>query len=176
MFSTLYMLTLLGQTNLPPDMLPAPGPLDRADVVRTGDIGQFNWADAEDRVTGSYSPYEPNNQDPVDVVVRVGAMHGDAFTGPVTLTLKGKDVPGAGDTKTVTMSEGSKAWSAQLRATEAGPHYLEIGWATTRRKQLRVELTIVDAPLPRWPWYVFTGLIGAIAIGFGVRAVMGRKT
>jgi hypothetical protein len=175
MFPTLYMLTLLGQAPLGGEPTPA-GPLDRAEVVRTGNIGQFNWADAEDRVTGSFSPFEPTAGAPVDVVVRVGAMHGDAFTGPVTLTLKGKDVPGAGDTKTVPLNEGTKAWSAQLHAAEGGPHSLEIGWATTRRKQLRVELTIGEAPLPRWPWYGFAGLLGALAIGFGVRAVIGRKT
>jgi hypothetical protein len=171
MFPSLYILTLIAQFT----DTPKPPTLDRAEVTQSGQQGEFSWSDAEDKVTGSFSPGRPKGDAAVDVVVRVGNMHGTPFDGPVTLTLK-PQTEGAGETRTVSMLDAPKAWTAQLKAGEAGPYWLEVGYSTTRRKVVRVEVTVADAGLPRWPWYVMGGALGVLALVLGVRAVIGTKS
>jgi hypothetical protein len=171
MFPTLYILSLLTQLGESPK---AP-PQDLITAVKSGEQGTLTWEDAEDKVTGSFSPWAIEAGKSLDVVVRVGAMQGAAFEGPVTLTLKPQGAQGGGDTQTVKMTEKAKAWAASLKTTEAGPYWLEIAWASTHHKVVRAEVAVQEPALPRWPWYVILGLAGAAALAMGVRAAIGKK-
>jgi hypothetical protein len=82
----------------------------------------------------------------------------------------------APESVTVKMTPEPKAWAAKLTAGEAGKYWLEVGYTTTRRKLVRAEITVQEARLPRWPWWVMTGVVSALALGLGVRAVIGKKT
>jgi hypothetical protein len=172
MFPTLYLLTLLTQLG----DSPKPPPHDRINAVQSGAQGTLSWEDAEDKVTGSFSPWVLEAGKPLDVVVRVGAMQGAPFEGPVTLTLKPQNSQGGGDTQTVKMTPQAKAWAASLKTTEPGPYWLEIAWATTHHKVVRAEVTVQELKLPRWPWYVLLGLAGAATLVMGVRSAIGKKT
>lgn len=171
MFPSLYILTLLSQFTASPK----PVELDRATVQQAGEQGQISWEDAEDKVTGSFTPWAIQEGQQLDVVARVGNLQGTPFEGPVTFSLtpqKGQ----APESVTVKMSPEPRAWAVKLTAGEAGKYWLEIGYTTTRRKVVRAEVTVHEAKLPRWPWWVLTGVVGALALGLGVRAVIGKKT
>ena len=157
MFPSLYLLTVLSQFTASPK----PPELDRATVQQAGEQGQITWSDAEDKVTGTFAPSHPEANQPIE--------------GPVTLTLSPQNGP-TGASKTVSMNSGSKAWAAQLHAGEAGAYWLEVGYTTTRRKVVRAEVMVNEAKLPRWPWWAMTGVAAVVALAFGVRSVIGKKT
>lgn len=171
MLPSLYLLTLLAQFT----DTPRPPAYDRAEVTRAADQGQLSWTDAEDRVTGTFSPWAPEAGQAVEAVVRVGNMQGPPFEGPVTLSLSPQK-GGGGESQTVTMMPGPKAWAAKLKTGEPGAYWLEIGFNTGRHKVVRAEVTVAEARLPRWPWYALIGLVAAVALALGVRSVIGRKT
>lgn len=171
MFPSPYLLMLLAQFTQTP---PAPSH-DRAQVTQAAEQGQLSWADAEDRITGNFSPLVPEAGQALEVVVRVGNLQGPPFEGPVTLALSPQK-GGGGKSQTVSMMPGPKAWAAKLETGEPGAYWLEIGFNTGRHKVVRAEVTVGEARLPRWPWYVLIGVVAVAALALGVRSVIGKKT
>lgn len=171
MFPSLYLLTLLAQFT----ESPKPLTLDQAVVSKVGDQGELSWSDAEDRVTGSFSPQSPETGQQLEVVVRVGNLQGPPFQGPVTISLT-PQAGGGGESQTVSFMPEPRAWAAKLKTGEPGAYWLELGFNTGRHKVVRAAVTVQEAKLPRWPWYVLIGLVGALALGLGVRSVIGKKT
>lgn len=170
MFPVLYFAAILGQFT----QSPKPPTLDQATVVEAAGQGELSWGDAEDKVTGSFSPFSPREGGELDVVARVGNLQGPEFAGPVTLTLKPVGQPQS-DSKTVTPDPKAKAWAARLQVGGPGEYVLEIAYTTTRHKVVRAAVKVGEAPLSRWPWYALVAAAAGVALTLGVRAVLKRK-
>lgn len=164
MFPSAYLLVLLAQ---------AGGPAHDALKMNLGQATlDFEWSDAEDRIQGAISPKRPIEGQPIDVSAHVGTFQGAEFDGPVTLSFKEAGSTGGGQTQTLKRAKGEKAWRARFTPDRAGPHVLEVSFATTRHKVAAGAVEVQEAALARWPWWVLIGLLAAGALGFGVKQVL----
>jgi hypothetical protein len=165
MFLSAYLLTLLAQPV-------GVAPRDEIKVDRGAQTLDLSWSDAEDRIQGTISPRDPVAGQPVDVSAHVGAFAGAEFDGPVTFAWKESRASGGGETKTVTRGAGEKAWRAQFVPPEAGEYQVEISFRTNHLKVAKATVSVEQAKLPRWPWWILVGVMSIAALGFGVRSVL----
>ena len=168
MFLSAYLLVLLGQ---PVGVAPR-------DEIRV-DIGaqtlDLSWSDVEDRIQGTITPRIPVEGQPFEISAHVGTFQGAEFDGPVTFALKPLGAVGGGETQTVTLAKGEKAWRARFVPAEPGDYQLEISFRTIHLKVAKATIRIETAKLPRWPWWMLVGVISTLALALGIKALF-RKT
>ncbi len=168
MFPSAYLLLLLAQ--------PAyRTPSTEITVTPSANTLDLAWSDVEDRMQGSITPKAPIEGAPMVVTAHVGQFQGVEFDGPVTFSFKVVDSKGGGQSKTVKRAPGEKAWKAEFTPEEAGTHTLEISYTTTRMKVANAKIEVLEAKLPRWPWWMLVGVAGAVALGLGVRSVFKKQ-
>lgn len=168
MFLSAYILLLLAQPV---------GVAQRDQMVVTASEKslELTWSDAEDRIQATVTPATPTEGQPFEISAHVGTFQGPEFDGPVSLTLKFNGEPAEEQTQTVRRLPGAKAWKATFTPREAGAYGVEISFRTTRLKVARAPLLISIAKLPRWPWWAMVGVLSAVALGLGVRAVFKKE-
>lgn len=165
MFPSAYLLVLLAQ---PVGVAPRDGMKLN---VGAGSL-DFEWSDAEDRVQGSITPKRPIEGRTMEVSAHVGTFQGAEFDGPVTLSLKEAGSTGGGQSQTVKRAQGEKAWRAAFTPPLSGPYTFEVSFRTTRLKVASTTITVDEAALPRWPWWVAIGVAAAVAVALGIRSVL----
>jgi len=174
MFLSAYLIALLAQAPVPRG-LEATNELERVKLDYGARSITFDWADAEDRIKGTLTPPQPRQGQPLTVSVFVGSFQGEAFAGPVTLSLKPVGGMGKGEVITVIRPQGERNWTHTFVPSERGDHVLEVAFFSTRRKVARATLAIGDPGVPTWLAAVIAGSLVLFIIGGGVMLANRRK-
>ncbi|MEW5739149.1 MAG: hypothetical protein AB1938_09500 [Myxococcota bacterium] len=170
-----YATVTLLFSGLPVDMHAGENPLTRLKVQERQGHAEFHWADAEDVVRGTLTPFPIRAGVPFTVSLVVGTVQGDDFTGPVTIAIRPLAEMGGGDAVTISRRAGEKAWVHTFTPTSHGEHRLEVSFRTTHLKVTRGILPVAEARLPRWLlWAIGGGLIAA-SVSVGVWLTFRRK-
>lgn len=146
---------------------------DAVEVVNQRDLLELRWSDTEDTLKGSIRPDPPVAGEELTVSVRVGSFQGAPFEGPVTLALR-PEGGRAANPVTVTPKDGT--WVATFVPEQSGPHTLDIGFQTTRHKQLRAPLVVTQSPIPRYFAWALMAAIVLGSVGYGVYRQVRRPT
>jgi len=168
MFPSAYLLLLLAQ----PMYRPPNGEIVVTPAANALDLA---WNDVEDRVQGAITPRVPTEGVPMEISAHVGSFYGAEFDGPVTFSFKPVENKGGGQSQTVKRPAGEKAWRASFVPEQTGMHTLEISFATTRMKVAATKIPVMEAKLPRWPWWLLVAVAGAVALGLGVRSLFKKQ-
>ena len=144
-------------------------PSDQVQKLANPQALALSWSDSEDRLQGSVRPPEPRAGDPLEVSVNVGSFEGKPFDGPVTLSLR---LAGEKQGDEHTVARGKVNWSQTFRPTEPGDYMLDLAFRTTRLKVIHLPLTVGEAKLARWPWWLMIAGAGIALVVVGVRAAL----
>ena len=142
---------------------------DRIRIEPREDLLELAWSDTEERLQGSIRPAVPREGEPLQVVIQVGSFQGDAFEGPVTLTLR---EAGSNHGKTVTVPRGERHWEATFVPETTGIHRLDVSFRTTRYKALHTAFRVEDSRVPRLLAWGLLGLCAVGLIGYTVRNML----
>ncbi|WP_224369232.1 hypothetical protein [Hyalangium versicolor] len=132
---------------------------------------ELSWSDTEERLQGSILPDTPREGVPVQVTLHVGSFDGEAFDGPVTLTLREAGAP-HGQTVTVKREKGAVNWRAEFTPQTTGLYQLDVGFRTTHHKSLHADFEVTSPPVPRFFLWAIVGLAATAAVGFGIRSIV----
>lgn len=146
-----------------------PAPSNQVNVESSQGGLELAWSDYEERLRGIITPNPPIAGQPLLVSIHVGSFEGDAFEGPVTLTLR-KEGSTLGQTQTV--RRGEVNWTAEFTPESAGPHQLTVTFHTSRLKMVHAKFQVTPSPVPRVILWSFLGLITVGAVAFGVRSLL----
>jgi hypothetical protein len=146
-----------------------PAPSDKVSVEASHGVLELSWSDYEERLKGSLSPAPPRAGQPLRVNVHVGSFEGEAFDGPLTITLR-EEGQTQGDTRTVRRGEAN--WTVEFLPERSGPHQLDFSFRTTRLKVLHAQVEVAASPVPRMILWSGLGLLTVVAISFGVRSLL----
>jgi hypothetical protein len=173
----MFLLAALSSlaSGLPVDVHAGENALTALTVNERQGSADLQWHDAEDVVRGTITPFPVRAGAPFTVSVFIGPIQGEAFTGPVTLSVRPLAALGGTDAVTVQPKPGERAWVHAFTADAQGPHRVELAFRTTHLKVVRGELEVHEAPLPRWLSYAVGGGLIAVAITIGVWLTVGRR-
>lgn len=147
---------------------------NRINVERRNDVLELLWMDTEERLQGSIQPDTPREGVPLKVTVNVGSFDGEAFDGPITLTLREVGAT-HGQAVTVKREPGAVNWRAEFTPETTGPYQLDVSFRTTRLKALHADFEIVSRPVPRFILWAIVGLSAMVAVGYGVRSLVRKE-
>ncbi len=142
---------------------------DRIHLEPREDLLELSWSDTEERLQGSIHPAVPREGESLQVVIQVGSFQGDAFEGPITLTLR---EAGSNHGKTVTVPRGERHWEATFVPETTGIHRLDVSFRTTRYKALHTAFRVEDSRVPRLLAWGLLGLFAVGLIGYTVRNLL----
>lgn len=142
---------------------------DELTVTRSPEAVTMHWADTEERVDVTIRPAQPVASEPFTLWAQVGSFYGAPFTGPVQVSLKSAE---SSQSLLVPRSTSAQGWVTELTVPTDGEFSLELGFATTRRKQVHAPLHVAPARVPRWPWYIALAAVAAGLLAFGLRSAL----
>ncbi|QRO00576.1 hypothetical protein JRI60_16825 [Archangium violaceum] len=147
-------------------------PTDRIDVSPANELMELTWSDTEERLQGSIRPAYPREGQPLHVSLHVGSFEGDAFEGPLVLTLR---EAGATHGQTVTVKRGERDWQATFTPDSSGPHLLDVGFRTTRHKVIHASFEVGGPPVSRMLGWGVLGLGILVLLGYTVHNILGGE-
>jgi hypothetical protein len=149
--------------------------LTRLRVEERPGHAEVYWADAEDVVRGTLTPFPIRAGTPFTVSLVVGTVQGEDFSGPVTVALRPLADLGGTESATVARRAGERAWVHVFTPKQDGEHRLEVSFRTTHLKVARGVIPVAEAKLPRWLSYAIGGGLIAASVSVGVWLTFRRR-
>ncbi|MFL5346335.1 MAG: hypothetical protein ACJ8AT_16215 [Hyalangium sp.] len=147
---------------------------DRIQVERRNNVLELSWSDTEERLQGSIQPDVPHDGEPLKVLLNVGSFAGEAFDGPLTLTLRRAGATN-GQTVTVKRAQGAVNWRAEFTPDTTGPYQLDVSFRTTHLKVLHADFEVISPPVPRIFLWAMVGLFATLALAYGIRSLVRKE-
>jgi hypothetical protein len=170
-----YGTVTLLLSSLPVDIHAGENDLTRLRLEERQGHAEVHWADAEDVVRGTLTPFPIRAGTPFTVSLVVGTVQGEDFGGPVTIALRPLAELGGAESATVARRPGERAWVHVFTPDQDGAHRLEISFRTTHLKVTRGVIPVAEAKLPRWLLYAIGGGLIAASVSIGVWLTFRRK-
>ncbi len=147
---------------------------DRINVERRNNVLELTWSDTEERLQGSLQPDMPHEGEPLKVLLNVGSFAGEAFDGPITLTLRQAGAT-HGQAVTVKREKGAVNWRAEFTPETTGPYQLDVSFRTTHLKVLHADFDVISPPVPRVFLWAMVGLFAMLALAYGLRSLLRKE-
>lgn len=170
-FSVVSLAWLLSAGPVDPD---TGRPLDEMQLNTSGKVATFIWHDAEDQVDGFIEPTNPKSGRPFDVSLRVRALEGEEFKGPVIITVRRA---GEQQGQSVTVAQSGERWKHTFTADSSGPHQLDVGFRSSRMKVVHLTFDVGHtyfAPLSVVAFAIVSA-IAVIVIGVAASRALRKK-
>jgi hypothetical protein len=162
-------------TNLPVDPSAGESPLTSLRFTTAPEGLLLGWSDTEDVLRGTVEPARPRAQTPLTVTLRLEALQGRSYDGPLTVSLRPLSTIGGAQSVTVPPTPGERLWRVTFTPAETGDHRLEVSWRGSHFKAVRGTVTVGEAGLPSWfPVAAGLGLILVASCG-GAWFLLGRQ-
>lgn len=175
MISVICLVLVLANDWPRADTFDGTNPEQKLDLVVGAGGYSMRWADTEDHLAGTIMPQNLVAGEPITLSVKVSAIEGASFIGPVTFSLRKTEAMGTQQSLTVARGVG-QTWNATLTPTEGGEHVLEVAWRSTRLKQTRGLLTVEAAPVAPWVGRLIGAMVILAAISLGVWQVFRKPS